>query len=223
MTIALGWIGDKFLIVKLDACKGLIRLAGHDSEISNEGVVKIKSPKTLTKQKPIIGGGRAVAPGPVPLPREFGRALETLKMVVGQPRRLTVLLTLAEGERSVKELASASRRSPPVIGYDLALLRHGSLVQARREGRRNVYYVTEAGRDLARSLAETLKSPTVAQAASISKSLLEDVGGFVDDPEKWFHTPNPEFQGRKPIDLIGTSEEPRLRNRIAAAKLGMFS
>jgi len=36
-------------------------------------------------------------------------------------------------------------------------------------------------------------------------------------------TPGSEFEGRKPVDLLGTSDEPRLRNRIEAAKLGMFS
>jgi hypothetical protein len=45
----------------------------------------------------------------------------------------------------------------------------------------------------------------------------------VDDPESWFRTPNPAFAGRQPIELLGTAEEPMLRNRIEAAKLGMFS
>jgi hypothetical protein len=57
----------------------------------------------------------------------------------------------------------------------------------------------------------------------IAPSLLDDVRGFVDDPEGWFHTPNAEFEGRKPVDLLGTPDEPRLRNRIEAAKCGMFS
>ena len=56
----------------------------------------------------------------------------------------------------------------------------------------------------------------------IDRELLRDVGGFIDDAETWFRTPNPEFEGRQPIELLGTADEPRLRNRIAAAKLGMF-
>jgi uncharacterized protein (DUF2384 family) len=61
------------------------------------------------------------------------------------------------------------------------------------------------------------------ETAQIDSSLLQDVGGFVDDPEKWFRTSNVEFEGRRPVDLLGTSDEPRLRNRIEAAKLGLFS
>jgi hypothetical protein len=57
----------------------------------------------------------------------------------------------------------------------------------------------------------------------IDPALLKDVGDFVDDPEGWFYIPNAEFEGRMPIELLGNDEEARLRNRIEAAKLGMFS
>ena len=66
---------------------------------------------------------------------------------------------------------------------------------------------------------DTSSSKTMA----IDPLLLEQVGAFVDDPETWFRTPNVVFEGRKPVDLIGTDDEARLRNRIEAAKLGMFS
>lgn len=57
----------------------------------------------------------------------------------------------------------------------------------------------------------------------IDASLLRDVSGFVDDADAWFRTPNATFEGRKPVELLGTPEEHRLRNRIEAAKLGMSS
>ncbi len=60
-------------------------------------------------------------------------------------------------------------------------------------------------------------------AASIDPTLLDDVAGFVDDPERWFRMPNAEFEWRRPIDLLGTPDETRLRDSIEAAKLGMFS
>ncbi|MGO9464817.1 MAG: antitoxin Xre/MbcA/ParS toxin-binding domain-containing protein [Isosphaeraceae bacterium] len=63
----------------------------------------------------------------------------------------------------------------------------------------------------------------VPTTTPIDRTLLEDVAGFVDDPEQWFRTPNAEFEWRRPIELLGTPDEPRLRNRIEAAKLGMFS
>jgi hypothetical protein len=73
---------------------------------------------------------------------------------------------------------------------------------------------------------EPMKHPRKHPAPTIvpiDSGLLEDVEGFVDDPEAWFRRPNAEFQGRRPVDLLGTSDEPRLRNRIEAAKLGMFA
>jgi uncharacterized protein (DUF2384 family) len=69
----------------------------------------------------------------------------------------------------------------------------------------------------------TAKASKAAESAPIDAKLLEDVAGFVDAPEEWFRTPNAAFEGRRPIELLGTADEPRLRNRIAAAKLGMFS
>ncbi len=57
----------------------------------------------------------------------------------------------------------------------------------------------------------------------IDPALLKDVGGLVNDPETWFLTPNMVFEGRAPIELLGTPDEQRLRDRIEAAKFGMFS
>ncbi len=64
---------------------------------------------------------------------------------------------------------------------------------------------------------------TVQSRPAIDPNLVSDVGDFVDDPEGWFHTPNVEFEGRAPIELLGTPEEARLRNRIEMAKYGLFS
>jgi hypothetical protein len=50
-----------------------------------------------------------------------------------------------------------------------------------------------------------------------------EIEGLVDDPDLWMRTPNPVFENCRPIDLIGTPDEPRLLNRIQAAKQGMFS
>jgi Protein of unknown function (DUF2384) len=76
-----------------------------------------------------------------------------------------------------------------------------------------------------RNMGSSGETASDAKTASvpIERKLLEDVKGFVDDPEKWFRTPNADFEGRQPIELLGTDDEPRLRNRIEAAKLGMFS
>jgi Protein of unknown function (DUF2384) len=60
-------------------------------------------------------------------------------------------------------------------------------------------------------------------ATVIDPELLDVVSAFVDDAEAWFNTPNEYFEGRKPRELLGTNDEERLRNRIQAARLGLFS
>ena len=142
-------------------------------------------------------------------------ASSILKMV-GDPTRLDILLTLADRERGIGVLCSAIRQSQPAVSHHLDLLRHSKLIDLRREGNQNVYSLTEEGRRIASCLRKLI-SPT------IDSSLLQDVGGFVENPEKWFRTSNVEFEGRRPVDLLGTADEPRLRNRIEAAKLGLFS
>jgi uncharacterized protein (DUF2384 family) len=57
----------------------------------------------------------------------------------------------------------------------------------------------------------------------IDPALLYDMSGFVDDPEEWFRTPNMVFEGRAPIELLGTPDEAVLRNRINMAKYGLYS
>ena len=71
--------------------------------------------------------------------------------------------------------------------------------------------------------AYDMRNTKASVSTPIERELLEDVRGFVDDPEEWFRTPNAAFEGRRPIELLGTPDESRLRNRIEAAKLGMFS
>jgi hypothetical protein len=68
-----------------------------------------------------------------------------------------------------------------------------------------------------------VEKPEVDPRPTIDPVLLNDVGGFVDDPEAWFHRPNGEFEGRAPIELLGTPDEARLRNRIEMTKQGLFS
>jgi DNA-binding transcriptional ArsR family regulator len=61
-----------------------------------------------------------------------GRAL-------ADPKRLCVLETLAEGERSVSELSREVGCQVPNMSQHLAVLRRAGLVAARREGS-TIYY-----------------------------------------------------------------------------------
>jgi uncharacterized protein (DUF2384 family) len=53
--------------------------------------------------------------------------------------------------------------------------------------------------------------------------LIKKVDTVIDDPEAWLHAPNPRFEGRRPIDPIGTDEEVRIHLIIEAAQQGFFS
>jgi DNA-binding transcriptional ArsR family regulator len=148
--------------------------------------------------------------------------------MAGDPIRLNVLLTLTEGERGVGDLCTQLSQSQPAISHHLALLRHNGLIQHRRLGKQNLYSLTDRGRQVADGLRTIVpfglaRKPRRMRTKPIDPAILDDVSGFVDDAEDWFHSPNPAFEGRKPVELLGTADEPRLRNRIAAAKLGLFS
>jgi DNA-binding transcriptional ArsR family regulator len=80
---------------------------------------------------------------------EIRRVAELLKQV-SDPTRLQVLMLLHEKERNVTELcADLGTQSQPAVSHHLALLRHGRLIEPRREGKHNFYALTESGRELA--------------------------------------------------------------------------
>lgn len=53
--------------------------------------------------------------------------------------------------------------------------------------------------------------------------LKDEVRTIMDNADAWLNTPNDQFAGKRPIDLIGGPEEYRLRNLIRAVKHGMVS
>jgi DNA-binding transcriptional ArsR family regulator len=88
-------------------------------------------------------------PGPSP---EVRQAAMLLKQAA-DPTRLQVLLLLAEQERNVSTLcADLGHQSQPAVSHHLALLRHGRLIEPRRQGKNNVYSLTEEGRKLAEAI-----------------------------------------------------------------------
>jgi DNA-binding transcriptional ArsR family regulator len=80
-------------------------------------------------------------------PTDFRRLAVRFKQV-SDLTRLRVLLILGEGERSVGILSSEIACSMTVLSRHLALLRLAGLVAPRRDGQRNIYALTDAGRDL---------------------------------------------------------------------------
>ena len=51
------------------------------------------------------------------------------------------------------------------------------------------------------------------------KRLLASV---VEQPEKWMDTPNRQFGGRKPSELVGTADEARIFDLLNAVDQGLF-
>jgi DNA-binding transcriptional ArsR family regulator len=80
--------------------------------------------------------------------KQAQRAAILLKQV-SEPTRLQVILMLAEGEKHVGALCEALNQSQPAVSHHLALLRHGSIIAPRRQGKNNFYGLTDAGEKLA--------------------------------------------------------------------------
>ena len=77
------------------------------------------------------------------------RAAILLKQV-SDPTRLQVVTLLSEGERHVGGLCDQFDMSQPAVSHHLALLRHGGIVDRRRQGKNNFYSLTDTGYRLSR-------------------------------------------------------------------------
>ena len=62
---------------------------------------------------------------------------------LADPRRLALLSALQGGERTVTELAEATRRPQPNVSQHLSRLARAGLVEARREGTRVFYRIAD--------------------------------------------------------------------------------
>jgi DNA-binding transcriptional ArsR family regulator len=158
---------------------------------------------------------------------ETSQRLGELLKLVSQPTRLRLLLALADGPKGTHQLCESLGQSRSVVGYHLALLRASRVVESRREDYRIHYQLTEPGsRFLNAALGlvdgdESLSESRITRAEL--RKLIKEVSTADDDPEEWLYSPNPQFEGRRPIDLIGTKDEIRVHIIIRAAEQGCFS
>ena len=76
--------------------------------------------------------------------KTFQRAANLLKQV-SDPTRLQVITLLSEREHHVGALCDQFNMSHPAVSHHLALLRHGGIVDRRRQGKNNFYTLTETG------------------------------------------------------------------------------
>ncbi len=77
------------------------------------------------------------------------RAAILLKQL-SDPTRLQVVTLLSEAELHVGGLCDQFDMSQPAVSHHLALLRHGGIVNSRRQGKNNFYSLTETGYRLSR-------------------------------------------------------------------------
>jgi len=76
--------------------------------------------------------------------KTFQRAANLLKQV-SDPTRLQVITLLSEREHHVGGLCDQFNMSQPAVSHHLALLRHGGIVERRRQGKNNFYTLTDTG------------------------------------------------------------------------------
>ena len=72
------------------------------------------------------------------------RTANLLKQL-SDPTRLQVIALLSEGEHHVGGLCEQFNMSQPAVSHHLALLRHGGIVERRRQGKNNFYTLTDIG------------------------------------------------------------------------------
>ncbi len=149
---------------KTKSTKGAKSKAATTSKTKASRTSKPKSP--VTKSKP-QRAPKAAAPAPTVVTaeddelrdagptREIKEAAQLLKQV-SDPTRLKVVLLLSDKEHNVGGLCEElGGQSQPAVSHHLALLRHGQLIEPRRDGKNNIYRLTERGRKLADAI-ETL-------------------------------------------------------------------
>jgi len=64
---------------------------------------------------------------------------------LADPNRRSILMELAEGERTVGELTDGLPVSQPAVSQHLKVLKHVGLVTDRAEGTKRIYRLNEAG------------------------------------------------------------------------------
>jgi DNA-binding transcriptional ArsR family regulator len=81
---------------------------------------------------------------------------------LADPNRRSILMELAEGERTVSELTEALPVSQPAVSQHLKVRKHVGLVTDRAEGTKRIYRLNEAGVAALRDQLETFWKRTMS-------------------------------------------------------------
>lgn len=119
------------------------------------------APRGKTSDKPHgnAGSTRAIKLDPKNTPTKAQKdAADVLKML-GDATRVAVVQALHASPRNVGELCAAlGGQSQPAVSHHLALLRHSGIITPTRQGKNNVYDLTDKGRTLAKVIASVQES-----------------------------------------------------------------
>jgi DNA-binding transcriptional ArsR family regulator len=77
--------------------------------------------------------------------RAISEAARLLKMAA-DPCRLGILTRIADERITVGDLSRRAGMTQPALSHHLALMRHAGIVQAERDGKNNIYCLTDQGR-----------------------------------------------------------------------------
>jgi hypothetical protein len=159
-----------------------------------------KAPKRSAAKRP--GAKKAASPKSV----DFGDLLDQLAMHLNW-KSANPLKDAATVGKILLRVKIANRRPP---APKAALRGTGRLTHGRER------IMVEADRHLQSSTAVKADRPS---ASSNLDALLASV---LDQPDKWMATPNHQFGGRKPSDLVGTAEETKIFDLLQAVDHGLF-
>jgi DNA-binding transcriptional ArsR family regulator len=88
--------------------------------------------------------------------KTFQRVANLLKHV-SDPTRLQVITLLSEGEHNVGVLCDQFNMSQPAVSHHLAMLRHARIVDRRRQGKKNFYFLTDTGYQLSKIVKDVTR------------------------------------------------------------------
>jgi len=84
------------------------------------------------------------------------QAAAILLKQVSDPTRLLIIDLLSDGERHVGAMCQELGQTQPAVSHHLALLRHGKVVEVRRQGKNNIYALAAKGEVLSRIVKSVL-------------------------------------------------------------------
>jgi DNA-binding transcriptional ArsR family regulator len=100
--------------------------------------------------------------------------------------RLQILLMLSEAERNVGELCEAlGGMSQPSVSHHLALMRHGGLVEARRDGKFSYYSLQEVGLELTCLVVPMMGAKAGVESLPGEEESAGEAFDFSSIPDDW--------------------------------------